>query len=214
MSCEGETCFALADRVPGGPEAVRQRLPNTGTASRLDGENSHQRSMAAAERDRAGLAGLPAVRRHPRSLATGPAIGSPRLAREITDATAGVHRGAWQRGGVAGGGAGAAGRPRAAHRGAHVVRRKRSRDEASPLCVQASACRLGLDRWPQHTDGPSLGRRRHQSDTSARAGVGRRATRRHPGNLDRGDRCPPAGDPDDPDRLCDRGRPRRQWHRH
>ena len=30
---------------------------------------------------------------------------------------------------------------------------------------------------------------------------------------DPGDRCPPAGDADDPDRLCERGRPRRQRHR-
>jgi hypothetical protein len=37
-----------------------------------------------------------------RSLATEPAIGSPDHAREITDATAGVHRRAWQRSGVAG----------------------------------------------------------------------------------------------------------------
>ena len=28
-----------------------------------------------------------------------------------------------------------------------------------------------------------------------------------------GDRCPPAGDADDPDRLCGRDRPRRQRHR-
>ena len=32
-------------------------------------------------------------------------------------------------------------------------------------------------------------------------------------NLDPGDRCPPAGDADDPDRLCGRGRSRRQWPR-
>jgi hypothetical protein len=29
--------------------------------------------------------------------------------------------------------------------------------EGSPLCVHASACGLGLDRWPQRADGPSLG---------------------------------------------------------
>ena len=29
----------------------------------------------------------------------------------------------------------------------------------SPLCVHSSACGLGLDRWPQRADGPSLGRR-------------------------------------------------------
>ena len=37
-------------------------------------------------------------------------------------------------------------RPRAPHRRAHVGRRKRSRHEASPPCVHASACGLGLDR--------------------------------------------------------------------
>ena len=42
-----------------------------------------------------------------------------------------------------------------------------------------------------------------RSDTSARAGVGRPATRHHPGKPDPGDRCPPAGDADDPDRLCE-----------
>ena len=31
--------------------------------------------------------------------------------------------------------------------------------EASLLCVHASACGLGLDRWPQRADGRSLGRR-------------------------------------------------------
>ena len=31
--------------------------------------------------------------------------------------------------------------------------------EASPLCTHASACGLGMDRWPQRADGPSLGRR-------------------------------------------------------
>jgi hypothetical protein len=37
--------------------------------------------------------------------------------------------------------------------------RKRSRPEASLLCFHASACRLGLDRWPQRANGPSLGQR-------------------------------------------------------
>ena len=31
--------------------------------------------------------------------------------------------------------------------------------EVSRLCVHASACGLGLDRWPQRADRPSLGRR-------------------------------------------------------
>jgi hypothetical protein len=35
-------------------------------------------------------------------------------------------------------------------------RRKRSRGEGSPLCVHASACGLGLGRWPQRADGPSF----------------------------------------------------------
>jgi hypothetical protein len=43
---------------------------------------------------------------------------------------------------------------RMAHRRAHAGQRKRSRAEASPLCVHASACGLGLDRWPQRADGP------------------------------------------------------------
>ena len=30
---------------------------------------------------------------------------------------------------------------------------------ASPLCVHSSACGLGLDRWPQRADGPSVARR-------------------------------------------------------
>src|SRR5262249_22918593 len=68
----------------------------------------------------------------------------------------------------------------------------------------------GLERWPQRAYEPSMGWRRHQSDTNARAGVGRLATRHHPGTIDPGDRCPPRGDADDPDRLCGRGRPRAQ----
>ena len=31
--------------------------------------------------------------------------------------------------------------------------------EASPLPVHASACELGLDRWPQRADGASMARR-------------------------------------------------------
>ena len=31
--------------------------------------------------------------------------------------------------------------------------------EASRLRVHASTCGLGLDRWPQRADGPSVGRR-------------------------------------------------------
>ena len=93
--------------------------------------------------------------------------------------TTAVHRGAWKRGGVAARGAGAAGRPRAADRRAHVWPRM-IRGEASPRGVHTSASGLGLDRWPQRADGLSVGRRRHQSDTSARAGVGRPATRHHP----------------------------------
>jgi putative ABC transport system substrate-binding protein len=36
---------------------------------------------------------------------------------------------------------------------------KQSRAEASRLCIQSSAFEPGLGRWPQHADGPSLGRR-------------------------------------------------------
>jgi hypothetical protein len=32
-------------------------------------------------------------------------------------------------------------------------------DENDPVCVHASACGLGLVRWPQHAAGPSVGRR-------------------------------------------------------
>jgi putative ABC transport system substrate-binding protein len=51
-----------------------------------------------------------------------------------------------------------------------------------------------------------VARRRHQSDASARTGVGPLATRHHRDKRDRGDRCRPAGDANDPDRLCERGR--------
>jgi hypothetical protein len=53
-------------------------------------------------------------------------------------------------------GAGAAGRPRSAHRRAHGARRKRSRDEDCRLCVHSCACGLGLDRWPQRAEGMRL----------------------------------------------------------
>jgi hypothetical protein len=42
---------------------------------------------------------------------------------------------------------------------------------------------------------------------------GRPATRHHPIKRDRGYRRRPAGDGDDPDRLCERERPRRAAHR-
>jgi putative ABC transport system substrate-binding protein len=45
-----------------------------------------------------------------------------------------------------------------AHRLAHTGRGKRARGEDFGLCVHASPCGLGLDRWPQRTVGPSLGR--------------------------------------------------------
>ena len=37
---------------------------------------------------------------------------------------------------------------------------KRSRGEDYRLCAHSSACGLGMDRWSQRADGPSLGRRR------------------------------------------------------
>ena len=52
-----------------------------------------------------------------------------------------------------------AARSHAAHRRAHGGRRKRSRGEDSPLCIHSSAGGLKLDRWPQRTDGPSVGQR-------------------------------------------------------
>src|SRR5215468_9700380 len=47
----------------------------------------------------------------------------------------------------------------------------------------------------------------------ARAGVGRLATRHHRDKRDDSDRCRPAGAADDPDRLWERGRSRRQRYR-
>src|SRR5262249_3703675 len=78
---------------------------------------------------------------------------------ETADAAERVHRGAWKRGGVAGGGAGTTARTDAAYRRPHGGRRKRSRAEASPLCFHASAYGLGLDRGPQRADRPSVGPR-------------------------------------------------------
>jgi hypothetical protein len=46
--------------------------------------------------------------------------------------------------------------------------------------------------------------------TGARAGVDRHAIRHHPGRREHGGRCRPAGDADDPDRFCGRGRSRCQ----
>ena len=43
--------------------------------------------------------------------------------------------------------------------------------------------------------------------------LGRSATRHHRYERDPGDRCPPAGDADDPDRICERERSSRPRHR-
>jgi hypothetical protein len=72
---------------------------------------------------------------------------------------AGVHRGARECGRLTTRGARAAGRPHEAHRRALAGRRKRSLLEGSHLCVHSSAFALGLDRWPQRADGPSVLRR-------------------------------------------------------
>jgi putative ABC transport system substrate-binding protein len=63
---------------------------------------------------------------------------------------------------VAAGGAGAAGGPRAAHWRANAGQRKRSFGEASPLCVHAGACGLGLDRRPWGGDDANRIRARAQ----------------------------------------------------
>jgi hypothetical protein len=47
----------------------------------------------------------------------------------------------------------------ATHRRARGGRRERSRVEDFRICVHASACGLGLDRWSQRADGPSVGPR-------------------------------------------------------
>jgi len=56
-------------------------------------------------------------------------------------------------------GAGAAGRPRTAH----VCSRRSTKTipRRSHLRVHSSACGLGLERWPQRADGPSIHRRCH-----------------------------------------------------
>jgi putative ABC transport system substrate-binding protein len=78
----------------------------------------------------------------------------------------------------------------------------------SPLCVHSSACRLGL------TDGRNVrmelqwgGADANRIRAFAQELVGLQSDI-IPGSLDRGDPCPLAGDADDPDRLCERGRPR------
>jgi hypothetical protein len=75
--------------------------------------------------------------------------------------------------------------------------------EASPLRVHASACGLGLDRWPQRADRPSMGGDDINRDTSAGAGVGRPETRHHR-DIREGYRCCPGGDADDSNRPAAR----------
>ena len=77
----------------------------------------------------------------------------------MTDATAGVHRGARERGGVAAGGAGAAGRADAAHRRAHEPAPRTIRNLQTRVGgVPAGAAGIGLDRRPQRADRLPLGR--------------------------------------------------------
>ena len=82
----------------------------------------------------------------------------PSLTRWSNEA-AGVHRGARERGGVAGGGAGAAGRPHAADWRATCRSTKAILSEKTASRVHAGACGVGLDRRPERADGRSLGRR-------------------------------------------------------
>jgi hypothetical protein len=73
--------------------------------------------------------------------------------------------------------------------------------------------RTWVDQWRGVRMDLRMGRRRYQPDTSARAGADRPASRHCPDGLDSKHCCPPARDADDPDRLCNRGRSRRQRHR-
>jgi hypothetical protein len=74
--------------------------------------------------------------------------------------TARIHRRTWRRGGgMAACGARTAGRPRAAHRRARGGQRKRSRVQAFSPCTHSGACGLGLGRWRQRADCPSVARR-------------------------------------------------------
>ena len=96
-----------------------------------------------------------------------------------------VHHAARRRGGVAAGGAGAAGRADAAHRRAHDIADGRYRGSSRVAAFQQALQRLG---W---TDGRnvrieiSLGRRRCRANSQARCGVGRARAGRHPGHRQR-----------------------------
>ena len=104
---------------------------------------------------------------------------NPRISRVRNVSPAGSSPFRRRGGGMAARGAGAAGRPRTAH----VCSRRSTKTipRRSHLRVHSSACGLGLERWPQRADGPSIHRRCHQSDASTRR---------------------PAGDADDSNCLC------------
>jgi hypothetical protein len=95
-----------------------------------------------------------------------------------------VHRGAWERGGVAGGGAGAAGRPRAAGRRALARRSGRCATSGLVRGVPAGAGSVGLDHRPQCADRHPLGhgqccRNSEAGGRIGRAGAGRDYGSRH-----------------------------------
>jgi hypothetical protein len=66
--------------------------------------------------------------------------------------------------------------------------------------------RSWVGRWPQREDGRSFRRPRRQ-DADVRQGVGGPTSRRDSRRRDSGYRCTPAGDTNDPHRLCGRLRP-------
>ena len=82
---------------------------------------------------------------------------------------------------LAPGGARAAGRPRAAHRRAHVPAHGRSRRAGPCRGTAADAAGTGLDRRAQRADRLSLERGRFRPHSHARGGTARARTRRRPG---------------------------------
>ncbi len=96
-------------------------------------------------------------------------------------ATTRAHHAARRHGGsVAAGGAGAASRPHAAHRGDHLVELGRSGRAGAQHGIPAGTAAIGLDRRPQHPDRPSLGRGRCRQLPEIRGGAGRARARCHP----------------------------------
>jgi ABC transporter substrate binding protein len=99
----------------------------------------------------------------------------------MTDATAGVYRGARQRGSVAARGTSAAARARAAHRRAHARSRGRCGISGLGRGVPAGADSIGLDHRPQRADRNALGHGQCRRNSQTRGGIGGARARRHPG---------------------------------